>query len=50
MKTMLTLIVFEIFECRSVMQSAQRAAVSERVQFLVKNQKNIWLFLEWLEK
>ena len=32
------------------MQSAQRAAVSERVQFLVKNQKNIWLFLEWLEK
>ena len=49
---MFALTVFEIllFEGKSVLSPAQRETGSEGVKASVKNEKNIWDFLEMLEK
>ena len=49
---MFALTVFEIllFESKSVLSPAQRETGSEGVKASVKNEKNIWNFLEMLEK
>ena len=49
---MFTLTIFEIllFEGRSVLGPAQQAPGSEIVKFSVKNEKNVRLLLELLEK